>query len=222
MPHTTYPVAADLDSLLTAAGVDTSTLDLATAIASGISAFEHTTGRLPMLAGADVNDRSAALADRSRTFDPPSGADRVLDLGADLASLTTLTINGTAQTLGTDFWLEPANALPQGRAYRFIHFSLSRWCFSSALPLPQWKNSIAITGRWGFNTAIPDDAWLAMVELAALTLYEQWRHAGSAGMASIAIGSGDLDVKFGSGVPPLIARWEKHAAETCRRYQVVS
>jgi hypothetical protein len=219
--YTAYPTSTNLATFLSGAGVVTTGLDLDGAILDGIDYFERETGRTPMLAGGSLVDRAAAVTDTTRTYDPPVGPKLVLDLGADLASLTGIAVNGTSQTLGADFWLEPANAPSLGKPYRRVQWAAYRWPLQMAIQLQQWKQSIAITGRWGYRSTIPGDAWDAMLELAALGIYEVAQQLKSEGLKQISTGQGDRSVQFQTGPSPLMQRWQDHSQATIKRYQVV-
>lgn len=179
MPHTTLPTETDLSALLYSAGMiaapATSTqaqADYATAITAASDEWNRVTGYKPFLANA---------ADVLRKFDPPGpmirgtrygyrsrGGERFLEFeGCGLVSLTSVTTGvdnvsaGTVRTLGTDFYLYPANAVAENTPYTRIEF---------VLPVYGSQQSVQVLGKWGFSATLPDDAWSAILRMAALEL----------------------------------------------------
>ncbi len=208
MPYSAYPTGADVDAKLTAAGVDTTGLDTDSAIGAAIASFERQTGRVPMLAGEAT----------TRLFNPPTGAGLVMSLNNDLAALPdTVTVNGLAMIEGTDYWCEDTNAPQFGWPFQRIRWSIYRWPMNWAVQLPQWVNSIAITGQWGYGLTLPDDAWTAMVELACVELYQEAANAATGYFKTIKVGSGDREVTY-ADVSALVARWEKRSEKTIKVY----
>jgi len=170
MGKTAYPAAADVQSVLTAAGISLGTLDTTTAAAAGVSDFERRVGR-KMLAPAGAI---------TRYFPPPANREGYLDLGRDLATCTQVQYQpegATAETLAldTDYWLLPLNARNDDPPLPWTGIELARrW---TAVPGPEWQQSLhralRVTGRWGYHTEIPEDAWLAMVYRAVALLSPQ-------------------------------------------------
>lgn len=155
MSHGAYPTGPDLTAFLTETGIDLGTIDVTNGIAAGIAAFERAVGRKML-------DTGAATA---RTFDPPLGPKGVLDLKADLASVSSVTVAGTTQVAGTDYRALPQDGPASGKPYNRLEFA-ARWyaplSFGSC-------GSVVVTGVWAYSaTTIPDDAWTAMLAGGAL------------------------------------------------------
>src|SRR5258708_1585837 len=117
MPHTAYPLDADISALVTNSGVTLPSGFVFTGYADAAQAeFEARTGRIPFLEDA---------SDVSRTFDPPGdrphsdsyvqsfGGQRRLELHAGLLSVTSLVGPGRTFVQDTDFRLMPVNATVQ-------------------------------------------------------------------------------------------------------------
>jgi hypothetical protein len=182
---TQYPNGEDLETFLTAAGFSSTrlaTLDLESGAAAGVATFEQATGR-----------RMLAISE-TREFDLPEHPRAILDLRADLASLTTVAVSGTGQTLGTDVRLLPVNAADRGRPYRMLQFA-RRFYPVATYPQPSW-GAVAVTGLWGYGTTIPEDAWLAMLALGALQLHPLLAQAELGGLESWT--EGDVTERYGS------------------------
>lgn len=162
MAKTSYPAKADLDALLTSAGIALGTLDTQSAVDAGVRAFEQEVGRRLLAAGSDG----------TAYFDPPVNAERFLWFGQDLAALTSVVYRpqgGTAETLAqnTDFFLEPYNT---GAAIDGIARPYLGMRFASGWTAPlrrEQRRAIEVTGRWGYGTNVPDDAWWAMLVYSA-------------------------------------------------------
>jgi hypothetical protein len=159
MPQSAYPTMIDLGAWLQDAGFTAAAvanLDLETAAAAGIATFEQAVGRR-MLATT-----------QTREFDLPSHPRGILDLRADLASLTSVTVSGTAQVLNTDVRLREPNAADEGRPYWGLQFY--RRFYPTSYPLAAW-GQVVVTGLWGYAATIPDDVWQAMLAAAGLSLF---------------------------------------------------
>lgn len=124
-------------------------------------------------------------------FDPPGprtqraerGGGRRLRLGAGLVSLASLRVGagpgeaGSALVEGEDFWLLPADATRRDRPFTSVEFARVQW----GLP-----RSVLVAGVWGFGLQIPDDAWKAVLDLAAGTALQSLREG---------LGIGPVEVK---------------------------
>jgi hypothetical protein len=154
MSHSAYPLAADLTAFLTEAGLTTTGIDVTNGIAAGIAAFERACGR-----------RFLSTVDAARTFDPPIGGKGILDLRADLASITSVVAASVTQVAGTDYRALPQDAASEGKPYNRLEFA-GRWY--APLSFGSY-GSVVITGKWAYSaTAIPDDAWTAMLAAGAI------------------------------------------------------
>lgn len=165
MPQSAYPAVGDVQNVWIATGLFSDVSQVpqvnvpwAKRLASAISRMEEQTGR-----------RFLPLA-QTRTYDPPAGPKAVIPLNADLIRLTgPVTIQGTALTQDSDFFLGPPGADQDGRPWAWIEFVSY---FPSPLSVYQRK-SITVPGLWGYaddgqgNPAIPDDVWDGVAQLAA-------------------------------------------------------
>lgn len=154
MGHNAYPVTADLAAYLTQTNLDVTGIDFGNAIATGIARFERETGRR-FLAPGGVS---------TRTFDPPLGTTRQMDLRDDLCTITSVTGQGVALVRDADYRLLPQDAAPRGLPWNRIELATR---YYSPL-LPNVWGGIAVTGTWAYGTTIPDDAWEAMIAAGAL------------------------------------------------------
>ena len=167
MPQDAYPADSDVEALVTGSGVSVPSNFIFTGYASAaIAEFEKLTGYEPFFADG---------TDRTRKFDPPGatpnarafamqrGGERVLALQSGIVSVTSLTVSGKTCVLGTDYRLRPANADAKGRPWTWIEFMV-----------PQWgqPDDVLVTGKWGYSLQVPDDAWQAIVRLAACRVAE--------------------------------------------------
>jgi len=210
MSKSAYPVQADLEAAMTAAGITVGTLDTATFIAAGISDFEKRVRRKMLAPGQDA----------TRTYDPPTDQAGYLDLVQDLASLTTVVyfpqgaLSGETWVQNVDFWVRPYNAAADGKPY--LGLELKRR-FMSPL-LPAMHRSIQVTGRWGYGAGIPEDAWQAMI-FRAMALLEPaagWKLSGGI----VRTADTGVDRLYGDD-PGKGARtaWETAFEDAVKRYQ---
>lgn len=182
--------------------------DLATGVAAGIQAFEADAGRVFL-----------ATADTTRYFDPPSGPQGMLDLKADLAAVTTVTVAGATKTENTDFVLRPLDAAAEGKPYSLIQFSGR---FYAPVVFSQIR-SIAITGRWAYAssaTGMPEDVWLAMLAKASLIRLPQLSLTISGGVTDWK----EADISESYGGAPLAGvadLWRAEVAQALYRYRRV-
>lgn len=170
MPQAAYPTDLELAAWLETAGFSAdliASLDLEAAMAAGIRTFEERTGR-----------RFLATSE-TREFDLPTHPRGILDLKADLSSVTSLTVQGTAQVAGTGYRLLPTNAADDGRPYaqvQFARFWRPTW------PVAAVWGAVSITGLWGWGATIPDDVWQGMLQSAGLVLFPQIAQSQSGGL----------------------------------------
>mgnify|MGYP001577782326 FL=1 len=185
-------------------------LDLATAVAAGIDAFERDTGR-----------KFLATGDTTRNFDLPTNSRGMLDFKADLSALTSLAIQGTAYTLNTDFRLLAEDADEEGLPWTRVQFA-RRWIF----PL-EWTNVrvIAIVGRWAYASSsgagMPEGAWTAMLYAGVLMRLPQIAARATRGVVSW----GEADVNESYGQQPLgglVQLWQAQLCAAVARYHKVT
>lgn len=178
MPHAALPTVTDLENFLLSAKLvsapptdEQNIMILGDAVASAQAEWQRETGWVPFLSGADT----------TRSFNPPGpeqgpvgiyfgvanmGGSRKLFLNAGVRSVTTLKTGvtvqnptGTTLVLNQDYWLRPNNADTYDRPFTFIEFGYSQWGN---------PNSITITAPFGFGSVCPDDAWYAILKMAAI------------------------------------------------------
>jgi hypothetical protein len=167
----TYPTASDLERFLIATGIVSTTpqspftfLDLAQSVQAAKTSFEGRIGRV-ILAGASS----------SRIYDPPMYPRPFLLLRAELAAFVSLTVNGVAKTLNTDFFMKPENADQVGRPWNAIEFTV---------PISGPRRSIVVTGQWGYGLTVSDQFWHAILCRAAYLCYPQLAAVYSKGLVS--------------------------------------
>lgn len=200
------PTAWDLSLFLTAMGLDAGTLDLQGAVTGALDAFQTATGRV-MLAVSGV-----------RLFDPPTNPSAALDLGEDLTGTPSeLTVGGTALVFGSGYRLLEPNAAARGKPYWAVQFGAPR--LFGASNYPYW-NSISITGYWGYGLTIPNDAWAAILALAAIAVAPQLSIIIAGGLVKWT----EADVTEDYGAKPYseqIALWDGFAKRTIAQYRRV-
>jgi hypothetical protein len=222
MPHTAYPIVADLDSYLRALGILSdadlaaflANVDLEGLIEAAVDAWEMDTGWIPFL-----RDSTPV----SRRFDPPGpnrrtvsrGGHNRLDLAAGLLEVTAFvtgyssTDAGTAAVLEDDYWLWPANAAIENRPWTLVEFAASSW---------GGPQSIQITGYWGYSATIPGDAWQAILRQAGLLAYSEITLQLTGGM----VGWSEADVKEEYDLSPLELHrkaWQEQWDRAVNRYR---
>jgi hypothetical protein len=177
-----YPTGDDLQGFLIGSSMALPPdQDLDGAAQAGVEYFESMTDRLPMLA-----------ASGTRLFDLPQVTPGgILDFGADLVSLTKVTIQGT-EILPGQYYLRPNDAPNRRRPYARLQLMMPYGFYANAaFPPLQYFQAISIEGLWGYGTLIPADAWRAMLRAAALDLV-----------------FGGIDPGDGSGpLPPFLHAW---------------
>lgn len=175
-----YPTGSDLAAALANAGVqvsDPGALDARMAMAAKM--FEGDAGFIPFLAAASPS---------ARTFGMHGG--NVLYLNSGIATLTgvVISIDGSALTASSDYWVrKPADGLPNW-PYTKIQFGYE---------LDTNPDVISITARWGFETdlsAIPKDAIIKKGMADFLRDFEN-EIQSSAGSPS-SIKQGEVDIEF--------------------------
>lgn len=239
--RTAYPSLTEFDLFLFASGLITpptgsttrpqDVLDTGAALFAAIAEWERGTGWVPFLTEAVAT---------TRTFDPPGpergpvggifvgvanmGGGRRLFLNAGVRTITTLKIGvtptstGTTLVQNTDYWLRPQNATAFGRPYTYVEFGS-----------PVWgpPNSVTILAPFGFGATlvssvwvptVPDDAWLAIMKMAAVELVPQLEMVLTGGESSIKLGNDEF--KFN---PNLFQRqvemWQMQNAKILGRYK---
>lgn len=119
-----------------------------------------------------------------RVFEAPSPDDDVtkrfngsgetkLYIG-DLREITSLTIDGLAQTLDTDYYLYPLNAAAEDRPYEWIELIQPETSWANSNPrrgnvipyiFEPLQRSVEVVGKWGFSETPPDDVKVAVMKL---------------------------------------------------------
>lgn len=207
--YSAYPSEDDLFDRINALGVATEPvhvlgIDLTAKINTAVSRFEYDTGHQPFLAGG---------SDTTRTLDPPEYGNR-LWLPCGLCAFTSLTINGVARTLDTDFYLYEPDAAVRSRPYAAIEFVGSF--------ISRRQRSIAITGRWGWSTTLPAGAREAILTQAMLQCQSELALAISRGLYSIR--DEHMETRYGGGgVTPLMKEgeyWKQRYNESLREFRL--
>lgn len=165
MPFTNYPSAQEVEALIRSAGywpLDTTKHALAQIQAQiGVEAardeFERLTGWNPFMASDTPTQRLFDSTDQNG----------YLDFQGAAVAVTSLSIAGQPQNLGTHFHLQPQNAASRGEAILGLQLGSRS---HSALSTP---GTIAVTARWGRVDAIPGDVYQAISQKAALIVLTQ-------------------------------------------------
>lgn len=188
-----YITVSELKSTLTLTGESFADPDLELAITAASRQVDHITDRRFWL--DDLGDDDDDFQVRYFTADA-SGLVWVDDLvqvdelatDADIARTFT-----SVWTAGTDYLLEPANAVADGLPYTAIRLSPG-----SSLLFPSYRGAVRVTGQFGWP-AVPDEVKLA-TKMIASRLVKRAREApfGVAGVgfdgAAVRIVSQDPDV----------------------------
>lgn len=125
------------------------------------------------------------------------------------ATLTGTTA-GSSLIAGTSYWLRPQNAPQFYRPYKYIEFQY-----------PQWGNpqSILVTGRFGFSTTVPEDAWQAILYMAALSLLPSVELLAAGGLESVKLGNDSFNfVKGGRLYGAIAEQWTAKVSKIRGRY----
>lgn len=210
MSRTTMPTAGDLQTFLAASNIieepptgDHSSLLFGAAVAAGLRWWEDATGFDPF---------EAAAADVTRYLSPDGTA--LLEPGFGItAALTSLTVgysttsSGTALTANQDYWLEPLNAIADGKPATLIRFS----CRQTGLP-----RSIVVVGKLGYcpNATIPEDAWYGVLLASAAVLGPQLDALQSQGGLK-RMTEGDVTYEYGA----LAGTWRDQATALARQFR---
>ncbi len=159
--RTIYPTAADLQVFLSRAGLignppteKQALIDLDSAIGEAVKKWEKMTGYQPFLADAD---------DSSWPFD--GNGTEIVDLDGGFVSLTSVTYRGTAQVLNTDYRPMPQNAVNLGKPYTYLKM---RCGVIPYYPTPAGAGQVVVVGKRGYAEVLPEDAWNAVLLLAAV------------------------------------------------------
>lgn len=162
-----YPTATELKTFLLSAGLISdptvppdSYIDYQGAVDSAVLEWEQYSGWKPFL--IDTNDVT-------RYFDPPNS--RALRFGAGLSSLTSVTVNGTVLTVGTDFFLKEENAPTEGLPYTWLEFRYRQ--YGSPNMRYDLPKSVVIIGKWGRVATITADIKTAVLNGAAALVMNQ-------------------------------------------------
>ncbi len=152
---TQWPLASDVEALITGAGfwpADTAARTAAAAeidiaLVAAVAEFGTITGWQPFL---------AAGADTTRHFALPDTIG-LLRLDAGLVTLTELALDGVDCAVDHDFWLRRSHAAVP---YPYDQVQFAAWVGTTHGLLP--PEPVAITGRWGYAVTLPEDAWNAV------------------------------------------------------------
>jgi hypothetical protein len=149
-----YPIEAEVQAALTAAGVNYGTVDLEVYLNAAVTEFESRTGWSPFLADAE---------DSTWWFDAPRYADGILDLEGGFTVITSVTVGahqgntGRALTVTNDFAPMSYNGPGEFRPWNRIRFLTS---------CGYQPRSIKVIGKRGACATVPDDVFLAIRDYA--------------------------------------------------------
>jgi hypothetical protein len=157
MPKSAWPTAAELTSAIEARGGSVPAgIDLDDEVLSAVAEWEALTGYSPF---------KQESADSTRNYDSPiwTGTPNVLAFGCGYTTVTSVTVDGTALVLATDYWLEPHDAPSDLKPWTRIRFA-SCWDVD-----PQ---KVVVIGKRGYASSIPDLAWYAVLDLANMSVLD--------------------------------------------------
>jgi hypothetical protein len=144
------------------------------------------------------------VADATRYYDSYMDADgRTLYLDEDLASVTSVTIDGT-ELASTEYTTIPRNDTPY-YALKIKRGSDYTWTDDNAAGDYDPEDAIEIVGKWSYFAAIPDDLKHHMRRLVDYA-YNQ-KDAGAFETTAIPA-AGVIEVP--QGFPVDVARWARH------------
>ena len=184
MGYAAWPTATDVTAKLQAAGITAASLgtEIATAVNSAPAQYESRTRRRFMPYTA------------TNYYAPPSGQNPCVSLGADLLSVTGVTLWGNALMANVQpggYILQPQNYANQG--YPYFAIQLTGWVngnvISSNVP---WNQALAVTGQWGYASLIPDDAWEGVLCRMCAIVRDTYVEAISKSETKTSVGQGDL------------------------------
>ncbi|MBX3095663.1 MAG: hypothetical protein KF812_02255 [Fimbriimonadaceae bacterium] len=148
MGKAAWPTPAELTAFLTTLGASAPGVVLADEISAAVAGWESESGFAPFLAAGAA----------SRSYQPVNAS--WLDLDGGWVSLTAVEWGTNSLTLGSDAYLEPT--VP-GRPGTWLRFA-----FRVGGDTP-----VVVTGVPGFAETIADDAWSAVMDLAAARVLER-------------------------------------------------
>lgn len=161
MSHALYPQPLDIERKLFSAGLWTypasteqSLIDLTSIAGAAVNAWEQLTGYTPFL--ADTVDT---------TWYFNTDGSRCVDLKGGFTSITSVSVNGQAATLNTDYRKMPLN----GGVTTYLQFDSYYgrfWSLFSALPAQ--SAPIAVVGKRGRVATLNEAQWQAILALAAM------------------------------------------------------
>jgi hypothetical protein len=179
MAKTAWPNTTELTNALTGLGVTSipTGVTLQDELDAAVEMLEELSGQSPFL----IEDAAADfLLDPSRrTF---------LDLRSRWPSITSVSIDGTAQTANEDYW-----AKPYGGPYTSLEFLAA--VVSNGEP-----HSVTVNGKRGYAATIPLRAWNAVLDYAAGKVYEKAAMSGAVSSGAVSrIKQDTVDIQFAGG-----------------------
>ncbi len=183
MPITAYPLPADVEKLLLAAGVPAekiAELDLGNAVIVAVESWESDTGYHPFL--ASESDEAIELR-----FSPPRSA--TLELAAGFVTISEVREGNVTLIEGTHYELRPSNANTRGEPTTELRF------FYRA------RNDIFVSGIAGYNFSLTQRVFDAIARRAALHVAPELMDAlastaASAGGEIKSKKSGDVEIQY--------------------------
>jgi hypothetical protein len=172
MSFTTYPTPADVEALMKSSTywpsgtsaeainqIELARIQCVIAAAAARDEWEKFTGWKPFLAGAEYTTRYFSEIDHTGYIDFKTGA----------VDVQSFSISGNVQTLNSNYFLMPENAIDEGEAVTGIQVGYaSAGRFVSGMP-----RRFAVTARWGRVTYVPGDVWQAVQQKAASIVLTQ-------------------------------------------------
>ena len=186
---TSYPTAADLNAVLTAAGITTDTTQRLHAVAAAISEWGRLTRYPDFLA---ETSSSTAYYDSDGT--PYLSLKGYISISAVTTGITWSESGGVVSEVAGTSRYEKVDYL--ARREKADEDSPLTWLEWLSVPCAGTQ-SVKIVGVKGAYSNLPDEAWSAILDGAIVRMYRLVAQKNSGGASEIAIGNGDLKVKFG-------------------------
>lgn len=211
-----YPTVQELKDFLVAGQLVTdpttspeSLLDYANAIDEAIDAWETDTGYLPFVATGTPT---------TRVFDMPSSSTRdrtYIQFNSGAVSVSSVVVDGTTLTSGTDYFLLPRNASVQRQPYQSVLLYRRNVPYST----PQ---SVSITADWGYTSTLQEDAFTAVMKRAVLSLMPQILTLRSGGGIKRARLDGVIEEEYDLSASNAIAKlYEVQYRKTVNKYRYI-
>lgn len=217
MSQTYYPTVSQLDARLYAAGVisapHTATEDqedYASACTAAWQSWEDISGYQPFLVGA---------ADPASTWVFDGDGSAVVNLLGGFVSISSVSLNGTARTLNTDYRTMPLNAALMGKPITYLKWGGTYNPFPA---LYGYAGPVSVTGLRGYCTSLSALHYEGILAIAIDSLLGESEFSKFRGIKSWKIGTDErvYDDKAYDRLRASCAGKVARALSSCRRMKV--